>query len=436
MYTPSAGRAGAPRLALGLKKYLASLVPFGGVLTSSLMIAWATEVASFFLSRGLAFALLALLQVLPEFAVEAVITLQAAANPMRLDLVTANFTGANRLLVGTFLPLVFFVSAWVLRHEPQPLRSIELPEETALEVIGLLIPTLYSFIFALTARITIVDAAILTAMYLFYLYFAYLMPQGDEDPDALPAVPRKIYELPPRLRTTVLSGLFLGGGVLLFLSVEPFYHNTLGIAAALGIPAYFLFQWIAPLLSEFPELITVSYWARTGRAQLGVTNLMSSKINQWTLLIAMLPVIFGIARWQMGFGFHAIPLTNSQQVEILLTAAQALFAIACLMTLTFERWQAWTLALLWGIQAADPVIDPYIVGIIPSPFPGWLASGELVREWFTLLYLALAAGVLIYDRDRLIVFPAMRRLWNKYLGPERLRETIDEDEPANPAPDA
>lgn len=416
---PGLPGSGAPSLAIGLKKLLSTLIPFGGVLSGSMAIAWATEVTAFFLSRGLAFALLALLQVLPEFAVEAVITIQAARDPSGLDLVTANFTGANRLLVGLFLPLVFFIYAWVADSDGEPVTSIELPQGTALEIVALVVPTLYSLVFALWSRITLADAAILTSMYVIYLVLAYRMPAGDEDEEEVPAIPRRILKQPSRLRTGIVGALFVGGGVILFASVEPFYHNTIGLAAALGVPAYFLFQWIAPLLSEAPELITVSYWARTGRAQLGITNLLSSKINQWTLLVAMIPVVYAAALFHLGKGIHALPLTDGQQVEILLTATQALFAAACLATLTFERWQAIALAVLWAIQAADPLIDPLLAGWLPSPFPAALASGALVREWFTVLYLVLAVWVLFHDRDRLILPKVLGRIWRRHLRPSR-----------------
>ena len=57
---------------------------FPSVLGSAVLIAWAAEAAQFLISQGLALAMLAWLQTLPEFAVEAVIAWQAgltAADP-------------------------------------------------------------------------------------------------------------------------------------------------------------------------------------------------------------------------------------------------------------------------------------------------------------------------------------------------------------------
>ena len=43
------------------------------IIIASLMIAWGAEAAQFFMAQGIALAVLALLQTLPEFAVEAVL---------------------------------------------------------------------------------------------------------------------------------------------------------------------------------------------------------------------------------------------------------------------------------------------------------------------------------------------------------------------------
>jgi Ca2+/Na+ antiporter len=63
------------------------------ILASALMFAWAAESAQFFMAQGFALAILACLQTLPEFAVEAVI-----AWKQQKDLLLANLTGALRLL--------------------------------------------------------------------------------------------------------------------------------------------------------------------------------------------------------------------------------------------------------------------------------------------------------------------------------------------------
>src|SRR5437867_13445107 len=78
---------------------------FPSVLGSAILIAWAAEAAQFLISQGLALAMLAWLQTLPEFAVEAVIAWQAgqtagdpslspAVKSHATALMTANLTGS------------------------------------------------------------------------------------------------------------------------------------------------------------------------------------------------------------------------------------------------------------------------------------------------------------------------------------------------------
>src|ERR1043165_4769692 len=95
----------------------AALWTFPSVLGSAMLIAWAAEAAQFLISQGLALALLAWLQTLPEFAVEAVIAWQAgetvrnSTNVFEIQhataLMTANFTGSLRLLVGLGWPMIY-----------------------------------------------------------------------------------------------------------------------------------------------------------------------------------------------------------------------------------------------------------------------------------------------------------------------------------------
>lgn len=393
----------------------------GGVLSGALLIAWATEVLSFFLSRGLAFAVLALLQVLPEFAVEAVITTEAALDNDRLYLVTANFTGANRLIVGLFLPIVFFMASRRARLQGQKLDFVQMPVESSIEVVALIIPTLYSFSFVFRGAVGLVDAVILIGMYATYLVIIYKLPPEAEGHEDLPLVPRKIREQRVGTQKWIIFAFFLLGGALLFVSVHPFYTNTIALGMAIGIGEYFLFQWLAPLLSEFPELITIVYWGRTGRAQLGLTNAISSKVNQWTLLIAMIPIVFVIASYQAGSFKDHVPFEDAQRLEILLTAAQGLFAAAAFMNLRFHRWEAWTLLVLWGIQLFDPLVDPFIHKQFPNTPYVFAPSSHLatphpayLREWITWLYLALIPVVFAINKEPFAALKGFRHVFKEH----------------------
>jgi len=85
----------------------------------------------------LALAILAWLQTLPEFAVEAVIAWEAGRNPERAHLAIANLTGAIRLLLGLGWPMIYFVFAAASRRRGAATRlpRITLEPEHAIEVM-------------------------------------------------------------------------------------------------------------------------------------------------------------------------------------------------------------------------------------------------------------------------------------------------------------
>src|SRR5690349_23201714 len=94
---------------------LSALWTFPSILLSAFVIAWGAEAAQFLISQGLALAILAWLQTLPEFAVEAVIAFEAGKDPNKVHLMTANFTGSLRLLVGLGWPMIFATAAYFTR---------------------------------------------------------------------------------------------------------------------------------------------------------------------------------------------------------------------------------------------------------------------------------------------------------------------------------
>src|SRR5216117_633490 len=115
---------------------LSALWTFPSILLSAFVIAWAAEAAQFLIAQGLALAILAWLQTLPEFAVEAVIAWQAGKDPTKTHLAIANFTGSLRLLVGLGWPMIYFVAAAFRRR----LVAVKLDDEHSIEIFGLLLP--------------------------------------------------------------------------------------------------------------------------------------------------------------------------------------------------------------------------------------------------------------------------------------------------------
>src|SRR3954466_8565336 len=150
-----------------------ALWTFPAILLSAFIIAWAAEAAQFLIAQGLALAILAWLQTLPEFAVEAVIAWQAGKDPTKTHLAIANFTGSLRLLVGLGWPMIYFVAAafgWKRTHK---FVELELEDEHSVEIFGLLLPILYFVFIWWKGSLSLWDAFPLTAFYFAYLFILW-----------------------------------------------------------------------------------------------------------------------------------------------------------------------------------------------------------------------------------------------------------------------
>src|SRR5215831_12346789 len=81
---------------------LLAAIVFGlGVVGAAFLLAWGAELIQIDVSAGLALALLALVAVLPEYAVDFVFTWKAGHDPEKYAPdALANMTGGNQLLIG------------------------------------------------------------------------------------------------------------------------------------------------------------------------------------------------------------------------------------------------------------------------------------------------------------------------------------------------
>ena len=231
-----------------------------GILIAAMIIAWAAESAQFFIAQGFALAILAWMQTLPEFAMEAVFAWR-----QQVPYLFASLTGALRLLTGLGWPMIYFSAAMVYRkREGKPMQRILLEGEHSIQVVGLLVPLLYISVVVLKGSLHVADAVILTAIYAAYLAVLGKMPaQEEEGIDDLESIPRAIVRSPRGRRIALIGGLFAAGGLLIYLSAEPFLGSLFAISIRLGIPAFVFVQWVAPFISEFPEGLSTFYWART-----------------------------------------------------------------------------------------------------------------------------------------------------------------------------
>ncbi len=343
------------------------------ILAASLLLTWGAEAAQFFVGQGFALAILALMQTLPEFAVEAII-----AWKQQTAYLLANLTGALRLLTGLAWPLIYLTASVVHRRRTgTPLREIKLDAHHSVEVIGLFFPLLYGLFIWWKASLHFFDAFPLIGMYGLYLALLLrLPPEEQEGVDALEAIPRAIVKAPRHLRIAGIAACFLAGGLLIYLTAEPFLGSLIALATAISLPAFLMIQWLAPIISEFPELLSTFYFARQQEnAGVALMNIASSNINQWTLLVALLPIVFSISRGTPS-GFALDP---GQQTELLLTVGQSFVSMLFLLNMRFSFLEAIAMFVLFAIQFVLPAffgneVRRYITWV----FFGWTAAGLLV----------------------------------------------------------
>lgn len=337
----------------------AGLAIFG----AAFLLSWAAEAGQVDIPQALALAFLALVAVLPEYAVDLYFAYTAGSQPEYAPFATANMTGANRLLIGLGWPAVV-VALWLARRE----KSISLDRGEMLELTCLAIATLYALFVAWKGSLGLVDALLLLVLFVYYLVSA--ARSGHQEVE-LEGVPGALAEgLSTAGRRSAVIGLFLLAGATILSAAEPFAESLLGIGRQFGVEEFLLVQWLAPLASESPEFIVAIIFAMTGKAGAGLRALLSSKVNQWTLLVGMLPVAYSLG----GGGANPLRFDARQVEEVFLTAAQSLFALVVLANFKFNLAEAAMLAVLFMAQLFST--DPEH------------------RTWFSWAYVA-AAGLLL-----------------------------------------
>ncbi len=342
------------------------------VLGAAFLLSWAVETAEMDLPQALAVSVLALVAVLPEYAVDATFAWKAAADPNQAGYAVANMTGGNRLLLGLGWSTLVFI-AWARFGKP----GIRLPDVTRVDVSVLLLASLYALVPVARGRLTLVDTAVFVTLYAIYVVAA-TRAAGDEEEDeeeelvGPSALLGEYAALPRRL---ALVGILAWSAGAIFLAAEPFAEALVHTGKTFGIDEFLLVQWLAPLASEAPEFAVASLLVLRGRLAKGMLTLVSSKVNQWTLLIGTLPVVTTVAAGEP----RSLDLDARQSEEVLLTAAQSLFGVAVLSNLVLSRIQAVLLAALFVAQL-----------LVPS------TEGRLL---FAGAYLAGAFGVGVFQKS-------------------------------------
>ena len=372
---------------------LAALLYGLAVIGAAFLLGWAAEAAQLDISASLAIGALALVAVLPEYAVGFVFAWKGGNDVERFgdackppggsgesncSLVLANMTGANRLLIGIGWAMVVFIAWWRWRRRGEPRDGITLDRTKSVELSYLALACAYSLTLPLKRTVTLVDAAILVAIFVAYTLRISKAPAQEPHligPSAF------VGALPRRRRRGAVLALFAFAAVVILLVAEHFAEALVDTGTELGISEFFLVQWLAPLASEAPELLVAGLYAwrlKTGDA---LTTLVSSKVNQWTLLVGTLPVVFAVASGSL----HGLPIEGPQREELLLTAAQTVFAVAVLTNLEMSIREA---ATIFGLFWAQFII----AAVVPASLHG--------IELLALSAAYLLIGVVLLARNR------------------------------------
>jgi len=333
---------------------LISLWTFPAIVLAAMLIAWAAECGQFFISQGLALAVLAWVQTLPEFAVEAVIALDAAKDPSKIHLITANYTGSLRLFVGLGWPLVFFTALIFsgMNGKKSRLWTIKLEDEHSIAVISLLPALVYFLVIYLKGSLNIFDGLVLALIYFVYLFLLSKMPAHDkEEIGDLGRVPKAMMGIKRPWNIAGICAFFTAGALIIYFTVHPFLNSMLALAVSFGVSQFVFVQWVAPFLSEFPEKLSAFYWAKTvKKAPMALVNFVSSSINQWTILVALIPFIYSLGTGHIS----SVPFDQHQRLEILLTIIQSYLGFLFLASMDFNLIEAAGLFALWLIQFIVP----------------------------------------------------------------------------------
>ena len=367
------------------------------VLGAAFLLAWAAEVAQLDISQTLAIAVLALIAVLPEYAVDLFLAFRAGqGDEAKRHLAVANMTGANRLLIGVGWAVVVLIFYWKKRDSGRRAEPLRLRPEQRTDVGFLLVATLWAFSIPIRGEIGILDLVFLGGLFIAYIFRA--AREEVEEPELIGAA-AAIGALPTVTRRVVTVGLFVYAAAAILFVAEHFADGLIEIGTSFGISEFLLIQWVAPLASEAPEMIIAILFTLRLKAQAGMGTLISSKVNQWTLLIGTLGLVYSLGAGQI----DALHFDFEQKEEVFLTAAQSLFAVAIIANLSISRREAIAMLVLFFGQ----FLLPY------SP----------VRIGFGIAYIVFAIGIFVASSDaRQGLLSALKHVFEPITRPRRGRK--------------
>ena len=378
-----------------------SALLFGiAIVGAAFLMAWAAEVAQLDISAGLAIAVLALIAVLPEYAVGFVFAGKgghafktfgaacqskaavAAGSQPPCSLALANMTGANRLLIGLGWSMVVFVAWRQYRRRGQRVTEVRLERSHSVEISFLALACFYCLILPFKHTISLVDAGVLIVIFLLY---SIRVSKAPAEAPHLVGPARYVGGFRVARRRAAVVAMLVVAAAVIVLCADHFADALVASGRSLGVSDFLLVQWLAPIASEAPELLVAGLYAWRLNTNAGLGTLVSSKVNQWTLLVGTLPIVFVVSSGSL----HGLPITSEPRLELLLTAAQSVFAVAILVNLAISNKEALALFVLFATQFA--------LGAVSHG-----TAHDAQRIAYSALYLGVAAVLLVRDRKAFV----------------------------------
>jgi cation:H+ antiporter len=343
------------------------------VVAAAFLLAWACEAAQVDIAHGLVVAIVAFVAILPEYIVEVHFAFTGHA-----DFVTANLTGATRLLLGACVAMPAILAVLPRRGERTVAGPLELAPPHRVEIAILGISALWAIRPVMRGQLGVLDAVVLIALYVTYVR---RVSGAQDDAPAPIGVAAHLAELPERRRRRWVGALMIYAALAILLTAVPFGDAVLASGALVGISPYLLLQWIVPVATEVPELVVAFVLLVHGRGGQSIAVLLAGAVSQYTLALGTLPFAF-----LAGAGTGPLPLAGRERIELLLTAGVALYAVSAVVSLRLSRGDASIMLGLFTLQL-----------LIPS---------VITRLALAVVFFVLAADVLLAERRAL---PALVR---------------------------
>jgi cation:H+ antiporter len=377
----------AMRLALTGLEYepVEGLVSFGlAIVAAAFVLGWIGEAAELDLSGGLAVSILALVAILPEYVVEIYFSYAAGTDPSMVEYATANLTGANRIVQGFGWPIVAFIAFFSVRAikarkagNKHPF-AIKLEKDTRADLGFLIFGSIVMLTVPVMGGMHLLIGILLIIIYCVYLWRVSTSERGEPELEGTAA---HIGALPKWVRRSFILVMLVLAATVIFISAKPFGDSLVEAGKALNIDEYILVQWLGPIASEAPEFTLAFLFAARGKAVAALAILISSKLNQWTLLAGSMPIAYVIG----GGDNAALPIVGRGASELWLTTAQTLLGVAILLAL---RWGALSAVLMFGL---------FLVSVIPD------------QEYRNILgALHMAVAIFYFYKNRKLIIPTLK----------------------------